>query len=108
MGQKISFALDEGAYISQVASGLSRLKNRRKKLHISSINRDDSPPPVSARTSSLFNHEKDDCEYAEAYEEILTVPFFPSNCEYIDKNEPSTYLRPRSVIDINLRLINTR
>ena len=106
MGQSFSFVLDEGVYISKAKTGFSKFKRRRKQLK--SLGQ--SPPPVAARSSSLGLQAKE-IEYEDAYEEILTVPYihtYESCNEYFDEGGSMKFLRPRSVIDINLSLLNTR
>jgi hypothetical protein len=108
MGQSFSFVLDEGVYISKAKTGFSELKKRRKQLK--SLGQ--SPPPVAARSSSLGLQSKEIYyEYQDAYEEILTVPYIHTNesfSEYFDEGGTMKFIRPRSVVDINLSLLNTR
>ena len=105
MGQSFSFVLDEGAYISKAKTSFSKLKRRRKQLK--SLGQ--SPPPVAARSSSLGFQSKTH-EYEDAYEEVLTVSHNQNHAykEYIEEENTIKFIRPRSVIDINLSLINTR
>ena len=105
MGQSFSFVLDEGAYISKAKTSFSKLKRSRKQLK--SLGQ--SPPPVAARSSSLGLQSVKIHEYEDAYEEILTVPHHNyAYKEYIEEENTIKFIRPRSVIDINLSLINTR
>lgn len=111
MGQSFSFVLDEGVYISKARAGFSKFKKHRKQLKSLGQSYENTLPPVTARSSSLGVHSKQTHEYEYAYEEILSVPYTGKNKaynEYFEERDTIKYIRPRSVIDINLSLINSR